>query len=263
MRNREVPELGWKRRSPYVVTMIAATMVVAFSGIVSADPEADGKESFRLLQLGYVALDAGEFETAAEHYRRARDLALGEEQLFNATFGLGSAALELSRLAEAREAFETARDLRPEEAGVTFLLGVTCRRQGDLEMAVTYLAEAAAREPELTQALVELGIAYGALERHSNAERVCREVLEREPQNIEAMLGLAVALFHQDENQAAVDQFREVLELDPENIRAHYGLGLALVFEKDREGAMVELRYLNEHAPELGTELYGWIFTDG
>lgn len=257
-----MPETTANRRNPSSLICSALLMVAALSGFSSAETDADRSESFRQLQLGYVALDSGEFETAAEHYGRARELALGEEQLFNASFGFGSAALELTRLDEAREAFETAHELRPGEAGVTFLLGVTCRRQGELEMAVKYLAEAAVREPELTQALVELGIAYGALERHADAERVCREVLEREPQNIEAMLGLAVALFHQDENQAAADQFRDVLELDPENIRAHYGLGLALVFVKDRPGAMDELRYLNEHAPDLGAELYSWIFPD-
>jgi len=34
----------------------------------------------------------------------------------------------------------------------------------------TYLAEAAARDPEQAQALVELGIAYGVQERHDDAE---------------------------------------------------------------------------------------------
>jgi tetratricopeptide (TPR) repeat protein len=241
-----------------IVSALVVLPVVAW-----ADRGSDSQESFRQLQLGYVALDTGDFEAAVRHYSQARDLAHGEEQLFNALFGLGSAALELDRLDEARQALEAARELRPGEAEATFLLGVICRRQGDLERAVVYLAEAAAREPELTQALVELGIAYGALDRHADAERVCRQALAQDPQNVEAMLGLAVSLFHQDANEAAVEQFRRVLELDPDNIRAHYGLGLALVFADDRPGAMEQLRYLNEHAPELGDELYGWIFTDG
>lgn len=250
------------RSSVFLIHAIVSVLVL-LPVAAPASLEADAQESFRLLQLGYVALDSGDFEAAAQHYGRARDLARGEEQLFNALFGFGSAALELERLSEAREAFETARELRPGEVGATFLLGVTCRRQGDLDQAVVYLAEAAARDPELTQALVELGIAYGALERHADAERVCRKALAQDPQNTEAMLGLAVALFHQDANEAAVEQFRQLLELDPDNVRAHYGLGLALVFADDRSGAMEELRYLNEHAPELGADLYGWIFTDG
>lgn len=251
------------RRIPGFLIHAVVSALVMLPVAASADLEADAEESFRQLQLGYVALDGGDFEAAARHYGRARDLARGEEQLFNALFGFGSAALELERLDGAREAFEAAHELRPGEAGATFLLGVTCRRQGDLDQAVVYLAEAAARDPELTQALVELGIAYGALGRHADAERVCRKALEQDPQSTEAMLGLAVALFHQDANEAAVEQFRQLLELDPDNIRAHYGLGLALVFAQDRPGAMEELRYLNEHAPELGDELYSWIFTDG
>jgi tetratricopeptide (TPR) repeat protein len=240
-----------------------ASVLVVFPVAASPNPVADTADAFRQLQLGYVALDNGDFEAAAAHYGRARDLARGEEQLFNALFGLGSAALELGRLGEARDALESAHELRPGETGATFLLGVTCRRQGDLQQAVIYLAEAAVRDPDFTQALVELGIAYGALERHADAERVCRQALEQEPNDTEALLGLAVALFHQDANDAAIEQFRRLLALDPDNVRAHYGLGLALTFADDRPGALEELRYLNEHAPTLGDELYKWIFTDG
>ena len=118
------------------------------------------------------------------------------------------------------------------------------------------------RDPDFTLALVELGVAYGELERHEDAERVCRRALGTEEDNLEARLGLAVALYHQDRNDEAVTEFRRVLELDPGNVRAHYGLGLALLFSGDRDGAMDELRFLNEHAPELGDELFSWIYPD-
>jgi tetratricopeptide (TPR) repeat protein len=239
-----------------------AAVLLATVGSAMELPDDRSKTAFRELQLGYVALDTGDLEGAMEHYHLAREMAVGDEQLFQAHFGFGSAALELDRLDEARRAFEAAHALRPGEVGATLMLGVTCRRQGDLDIAVRYLAEAAAGDPGLTQALVELAIAYAELERHADAERICREVLELEPDNIEARLGLAVALFHRDKNELAVDEFRRVLEADPKNVRAHYGLGLALVFADDRQGALDELRYLNQHAPELGDELFGWIYPD-
>ncbi len=242
--------------------ILVATMLVAYPVASATKDEQRKKEAFRELQLGYVALEAGEFESAMLHYSRAYDLADGDEQKFNAAFGLGSGALELARLDEARQAFDEAHGLRPDEVSATYLLGVTCRRQGELDVAVTYLAEAAVRDPNLTQALVELGIAYGGLERHADAEKVCREALGKEPDNTEARLGLAVALFHQDENDEAVVQFREVLARDSENIRAHYGLGLALIFAGDREGAIEEIVFLNAHAPELGADLHRWVFPD-
>lgn len=242
---------------------IIVLVILAAAPVVRAALEGQAKEAFRELQLGYVALDQRDFESAIGHYAEARDLAVGDTQRFNALFGLGSAALELGRLDEARVFFEEAHELKPGEIGATFMLGLTCRRQGEFADAVTYLAEAAARDPEFTQALLELGIAYGALERHADAERVCREVLVKEPENIDARLGLAVALFHQDDNEDAVVEFREVLERDPENTRAHYGHGLALLFNGDREGAIDEIIYLNSHAPELGTDLHKWVYPDG
>ena len=242
--------------------IVVVAMLVSLPVVWATTEEERKKEAFRELQLGFVALEAGEFESAILHYTRAHELADGDEQRFNAAFGLGSGALELGRLEEARQAFDEAHGLRPDEVSATYLLGVTCRRQGELDLAVTYLAEAAVRDPGFTQALVDLGIAYGALERHADAEKVCRRVLEKEPDNTEARLGLAVALFHQDENDAAVVQFREVLAQDPESIRAHYGLGLALIFAGDRDGAIEEIVFLNAHAPELGADLHQWVFPD-
>jgi tetratricopeptide (TPR) repeat protein len=239
---------------------IIVSLILSTAPLVGAGMEERAKEAFRELQLGYVALDEGAFETAIVHYEKARDLSLGDEQRYNALFGLGSAVLELGRLDRARAIFDEAHELKPGEVECTFMLGVTCRRQGDLSAAVTYLAEAAARDPNFTQAFVELGITYGALERHADAQRICQDVLTVDPENIEARLGVAVALFHQDENTASVREFREVLDRDPENIRAHYGYGLALFFEGDREGAKKEIIYLNSHAPELGSDLYEWVF---
>lgn len=246
----------WASAVALVVSLLVAV------GTMGSDRDQQSKEAFRELQLGFVALDAGDFENSIGHYSRARDFAVGEEQLFNALFGIGAAALELGQIDTAHEALGTAHELRPAEVGATFMLGVACRRLGRLEEAVKFLAEAAVRDPELTQALVELGIAYGADGRHADAERVCRQVLEEEPENVEARLGLAVALYHQDDNESAVTEFQRVLALDPTNIRAHYGLGLALLYSRDREGAMNELRYLREHAPDLGDDLYNRIFPD-
>lgn len=244
-----------------VVALVVCFLVAL--DVIGSDRDQQSREAFRELQLGFVALDADEFESAIEHYSRARDIAVGDEQLFNALFGIGAAALELGRLDTAHEALGAAHELRPGEVSATFMLGVACRRQGKNEDAVRLLAEAAVRDPELTQALVELGIAYGAIGRHADAERVCREVLDKEPDHVEARLGLAVALYHQDDLESAVVEFRQVLAIDPTNIRAHYGLGLALLYSRDRGGAMDELRYLKEHAPDLGDDLFGRMFPDG
>ena len=244
---------GWW---PKVAALVLA--LAACGAWAERSPDFEG--AFRELQLGYVALEEKDFGAAYRHYRRAEEMARGDEQRFNALFGLGTAAFELDLLVEARAAFERAHEMRPDEPETIYMLGVTCRRQGELETAIRYLAEAFARDENLTGALVELGIAYGVLERHADAERVCREVVEREPDNVEARLGLAVALFHLDENEAAVGEFREVLDREPDNVRAHYGLGLALLYSGDRSGALDELSYLNEHAPALAEDLYSWLY---
>jgi tetratricopeptide (TPR) repeat protein len=251
---------SWWKRFPRSWRTVLS-FVICVSVAASADGQTEKpRTAFRALQLGYVALDAGDFETAMLHYEKAVELARGDEERHQALFGYGSAALELERYGEARQALEEAHAIKPENAETTLMLGIVCRRQGELDQAVTYLADAATRDPESTKALIEIGIAYGALERHANAEIVCRKALEIEPDNLEARLGLAVALFHQDKYEQAVVEFREVLEGEPSNVRAHYGLGLALLYSGDREGAIEQVGYLNEHSPELADDLHRWIF---
>jgi tetratricopeptide (TPR) repeat protein len=236
--------------------------VIACTMISDASQDEQAQNSFRALQLGYVALDAGDFDGAMHHYQRALDLAETREHRFNALLGYGSAAYELGRYDQARQVLEQAHAIKPEDAETTFTLGVVCRRLGELETALTYLSEAAVRDPTSIPALVEMGIAYGELERHEDAERVCRRALALDEGNIEARLGLAVALYHQDKNDQAAAVFREVLEAEPDNVRAHFGLGLALLFSGDREGAIREVVFLNKHSRELADELHEWIFPD-
>jgi tetratricopeptide (TPR) repeat protein len=257
--NSNLDEAGWIGRVWSVCAVVTVSVVASW---VAAAADVSPTTAVRELQLGYVAFDRGDFESAMAHYRSALDLAKGVEQRFNANLGLGSAAFELGRLDEARTALEEAHRLKPAEAGATFTLGVVCRRLGDLDRAAQLLAEAAVRAPDMTVAFVELGIVYGAMGRHAEAERVCREAIELEPDNLEARLGLAVALFHQDEHEPAVTEFETILASEPGNIRAHYGLGLALLYSGDRDGAINQLVYLKEHAPDLADELYGWVFPD-
>ena len=253
-------KLGLTRLIRCVVVLVVAGAVPA-AGVAQSTQE-EATTGFRALQLGYLALDAGDFESALDHYARARELAEGDAQRFNALLGYGSAALELDRLDDARQALEQAHRLAPEEASSTMLLGVVCRRQGDLDLAVTLLAEAAAADPGMPQALIELGIAYGALGKHAAQERVCRDALALEPDSLDARLGLAVALYHQDEFDAAATEFRTVIEQDPENLRAHYGLGLALLYSGDREGAIGEIVFLNPRSPELAADLQRWVYPE-
>ena len=252
-----------RRRVSWRARLAVSVLLVLAAGVATVAGQEEGaKTAFRALQLGYVALDRGDFETAMRHYEKAAGLARGDEERFQALLGYGTAAFELGRYEQARQALEEAHGVKPVDPAATLTLGVVCRRQGALDAAVTYLADAATRDPEMIEALIELGVAYGALERHSDAEIVCRDALEIDPQNTEARLGLAVALFHQDKNQAALTEFNAVLENEPDNVRAHYGLGLALLYSGDRDGAIEEIGFLNQHAPELADDLHRWVFRD-
>ncbi|HSN54011.1 MAG TPA: hypothetical protein VLT32_05040, partial [Candidatus Sulfomarinibacteraceae bacterium] len=77
-----------------LVALAAALVLASATGSASdGAPAQPTPTAFRELQLGYLAIEAGDPEAAMGHYAAALERARGDEQRFNALLGLGSAAL--------------------------------------------------------------------------------------------------------------------------------------------------------------------------
>ena len=93
-------------------------------------------------------LRARRFEPAAMAWQRVLDLA---PRLPEAHVNLGFALLGLNRAEAARERFEAATELRPEQANAYYGLALAHEARGDIELAIgamrTYLHRARQEEP--------------------------------------------------------------------------------------------------------------------
>ena len=242
-------------------TLVAVSLMTAGLAAVGpngSDPNQQRGRSPSLdaLKRGYAATEKGEHEEAYSHYRNALENASTSELRFQAYLGLGSAAMALGRLDAARENFEQALALRPDNAETLFSLGLVAKEQEKYQEAASLFANAAVRNPSLNAAMVELGVVYEILGRHEEAAEACWRAVTVDPDDQGALLCLGVSRFHLGLYDGASQAFEAVIELNPESPRARYGLGLAKIYMDDNDGALAEYLALKPLDPELARDLY-------
>ena len=155
-------------RLPVTLTaVLLMTVALAFTGQDGSDSnQQQGRSpSLDALKRGYFASEQGQHEEAYTHYQNALENASTSELRFQAYVGLGSTAAALGRLDAARENFEQALALRPNNAETLFSLGLVAKKQDRFQEAASLFANAAVRDPSLSEAMVELGVVYEILGR--------------------------------------------------------------------------------------------------
>lgn len=112
------------------------------------------------------------------------------------------------------------------------LLGLTYESTNRINDAIAAYRESAnltkAGTPERSDALVYLGVALGAAEKHAEAEKVLREAVAADAKNGSAHGELGNALARQEKNKEAADCYRKAIELNPDDEGAKGNLQIVL-----------------------------------
>ena len=241
--------------------LIAAVVMLGFAASPSwAQSDFSPGATLEQLRRAYGAMERNDYEAALEHFREATQRANTEELRFQSFLGLGSAASILARFDEARAAYETALEIKPDNPDALYSLGLVAKDQGSLEEAAVLFADAAVRDPESGAALTQLGIVYENQDRHEQAADVCSRAYAISSEDLEALMCFAVARYHLESYDEAARSFEVVLDRDSSNARARYGLGLCRLYNNDRDGAIQDYVKLKELDPQLAKDLYERIF---
>jgi tetratricopeptide (TPR) repeat protein len=110
-------------------------------------------------------------------------------------------------------------------------LGVIAYQRGDAQAAVPLLersARAVSAEPEFQN---NLGLAYAACDRESDAIAAYRAALRIKPDHAVAWNNLGLALQSINDLAGAISAFRRAVELRPDFAHAHWNLSLALLLD--------------------------------
>jgi tetratricopeptide (TPR) repeat protein len=147
--------------------------------------------------------------------------------------GLGMAYLDQGRLDEAREQFEMAIRLLPNDYQSYYNLGLVYHRKGNWQTAVDNFKRSVAIHPGATRAHYNLATLYAMRGLIDPAIQHYSSVIELDPEAIEAHYNLGLAYATQGNLIRAISEWESVLELDPYHRSAKNNLKTAKMMMKN------------------------------
>ena len=165
-------------------------------------------------------------------------------------FSLGLAFRQQGRLEKAKDAYDKALDLAPEDMRIYRNRGIAKRASGDLSGAIADFDKVLELDPEDMRAYRSRGFAKRASGDLSGAIADFDKVLELDPEDMRAYRSRGFAKRASGDLSGAIADFDKVLELDPEDIRAYRSRGFAKRASGDLSGAIADFDKVLELDPE-------------
>ena len=151
--------------------------------------------------------------------------------------GLGMAYLKRGMLNEARQEFETAIRLYPNDGKSYYNLGVVYGQKGNLKEAMESFSRSVTLNPDLTKAHYNLATLYAQQGLMDLAIRHYVKVTELDAEVVEAHYNLGLAYAMQGKLNRAISEWEKVLQLDPNHRSAGNNIEKAKEMIKNSEGS--------------------------
>ncbi len=202
------------------------------------------------LSYGSVFFQRGYYDQAATSFQLAlRD----DPSSAEASYGLGSAYLNLQKTAEARDSFERAIKLPasyPDTlANAWNNLGLLDTQEGRADEAARCFQEAVRLSPDHLIALNNLGNAYRLLKKWDEARKAFEHALEVSPTDAEANYGLGMVFAQADEAAHAYEYLQRSLKARPAYPEALNNLGILYLRTQRRDEAVASFEECIRIAP--------------
>lgn len=168
---------------------------------------------------------SGKLAQARDHFDQAVSLQPNNPKYH---FNLGVALLYLGQLAEARKHLEASIGLDPHHVNAWHNLGVVQRRQGDPAAALVSFQRVLQLTPQAADAHSEMGLALWDLGRRDEARQEWETALRINPNEPEALNGLGLVLLRQGLYPSALERFSAAVAAAPGLSRAWNNLGVTL-----------------------------------
>jgi len=137
----------------------------------------------------------------------------------------------------------------PRHFDALHLLGVLCTNRGQHADGVAYLLRAEALRPNDGRLQMNLGAAYGAVQRFDKAVAAYRRAAALEHRDPGVLNNLGLALKGLGRHDEAIETFRTAIELDPGHGPVLYNLACAKVAAGDLASAEADFRLLLARLP--------------
>lgn len=185
----------------------------------------DGRKARSLNNLGSALMDMDRMAEAAEQFEKCLQI---KPDWATPRMNLALAQSELGHPEKALETMREAVRYAPHEPYAYFQAGKLLTETGHEDEAVTFFLEAVELDPEHVEALNELGLIMNRRGRPTEAIVYYARAAHADPANARVFNNWGLALMRLEQYAEAVERFRAAVERDPAYARAHANLGLAL-----------------------------------
>jgi tetratricopeptide (TPR) repeat protein len=183
----------------------------------STDDEMRKLEARSAYEAGVKSISDGRISLGLASLRQAAEVEPQNALYHNA---VGAVLLNVGRFPDAQAEFQKAVELDPTYADAYHNLGSTYAEQGKWEEAITAYKKALAQTiystPETTYN--NLGYAYWALDRRTEAEEAFRAALQLEPKLVPSHFWLGVLLQKEGRKDEAKLHFQAARDLEPASL---------------------------------------------
>ncbi|HLW85225.1 MAG TPA: tetratricopeptide repeat protein [Candidatus Sulfotelmatobacter sp.] len=222
--------------------------------LVKALPWPGVSDSFEFarnyLSYGSIFFQRGYFEQAESSFRQALhdDPASAE-----ALYGMGSACLNLQKIAEARASFQRATELQPSYPDTIpnawNNLGLLATREGRTEEAVGYFQQALKLNPDHLIALENLGNAYRQQKDWEQARKILERAVAVSPGDPESTYSLGMVFAQTNDTARAYEYLQRALQARPVYPEALNNLGILYLRTQRRDEAVATFKECIRVAP--------------
>ena len=217
-----------------------------WQSIANANP--NNAEAFA--HLGLLEAREGKYDLAITHDRRAQKLEPANPAI---QLNLGLALFKAERFAEAASAFTAELKKHPGDQRLTILVAMSHYGLGDYLVAIPYLQQAAARDPQNLPLRLTLAHACMWSKQYQCVLDTEKEILTLNPNSAEADMLAGEALDEEGNSDGAVAQLRAAALANPKEPNVHFGLGYLLWKQSKFEEAIPEFKAELENNPSQVT----------
>lgn len=202
------------------------------------------------VMLADILRRRGNYAGADENVRRAVQLAPDDNRILaSANLILGTIYHDQNRFSEARDVFQTAVNLAPDQADFHFMLGGAQHECGNLAAAASSFRRAIELRRDWAEAYFMLGSILVMDGKNVEAEEEFRNAIRIKPDWPLGYGGLGSAQGNREQYTEAERSFRRAIELGEEP-GSHAGLGLTLIKQEKFEEALIALQKTLELDPK-------------
>jgi tetratricopeptide (TPR) repeat protein len=206
-----------------------------------------------LLRQGQDALDAGDFDKAANEFEQARRIAPDSKE---ANRGLMLSYLQAGRLGEAEEIGLAAVARWPKAAEFAHWLGLVYFKQHRNELAVVQLQHAETLDSADYDVHFDWALVLLSDGKYSDAARELEKAIKIDPKAALPHVLLGRAYQNTNRTTQAVEQFQTALRIEPSIPLGHYHLGFAYASLGRNDEAIAEYEKELQKSPDNPTVLY-------